>query len=118
MQYKTQLHNTKKGSLSMFASISKIKTMVDSLAAIGQPLSLNDHLNFIFNGLPFEYAPFVCSMLIGFHSYTITNVEALLLARESRLEISKTTKVALTNVASIGPKSNLGHGRGNQFLFK
>lgn len=41
----------------------KTKSINDSLGAIGQPLSLNDHMQSIFCGLSSEYDPFVCSIL-------------------------------------------------------
>lgn len=112
MQYKAQLHSTKKRVLSMSPFLLKIKTLADSLAAIGQPLSVNDHLNFIFNGLPYEYDAFVCSILTRVDQYKIPDVEALLLAQESRLQLSKSTDITTANVAQTSVQNN--GGRGNQ----
>lgn len=119
MQLKTQLQNLKKGSQTMSEYLSKIKTITDSLANIGQPLAFNDHLNSIFRGLPSEYDPFICSMLTRTDSYKISDVHSLLLTQESRIDESKSSDIASANVAHTsnqyfnrgGPARGYGRNR-------
>ena len=99
MQLKTQLQNLKKGSLTMTEYLSKIKNITDSLNNIGHPLPFNDHLNCIFRGLPAEYDAFVCSMLTRTESYSISDVRSHLLTQEARIDQSKSSDIALANVA-------------------
>lgn len=61
--------------------LMKIKSLIDSLDAIGSPLAFSDHLNEIFRGLPYEYVSFVCSMFTRVDSNDISNVESLLWKR-------------------------------------
>lgn len=37
----------------------RIKALVDSLAAIGSPISVNEHIESIFDGFTKEYIPFI-----------------------------------------------------------
>lgn len=57
--------------------------VVDRLASIGYVISSSDHVEAIFNGLSEEYDMFVISG--NFRSYTIEEIESLLLAQEVRL---------------------------------
>ncbi|KAF7831612.1 Retrovirus-related Pol polyprotein from transposon TNT 1-94 [Senna tora] len=50
-QLRTKLRNTKKGSSTMSEYLLKIKKIVDSLTAIGSPISTHDHIESIFDGL-------------------------------------------------------------------
>lgn len=43
-QLKTQLRTTKKGVLKMNDYLLKIKGVVDSLAAVGNPVPMNDYI--------------------------------------------------------------------------
>lgn len=110
MQYKTQLLSMEKVFMSVYAFLLKIRNLIDYLATIGQPLSLKDHMNFIFNELSLKYDPFVYSMFTRGVTYTITGVEALLIAQKSWIELSKSTDVAnvMANVAQASkrPSSN------------
>jgi len=71
--------------------ILDIKKLVDSLAAIGSPLSNADHIEAILDGLPDDYNGFVMSILLRIEPYTIEEIEALFLAHEERLEKHKQT---------------------------
>lgn len=44
----------------LFLSIKKI---VDTLAAVGSPVNVEDHIGVTLNGLPSEYDPFVTSIM-------------------------------------------------------
>ena len=47
-QFKTQLHNTKKGDLSMSDYLLKIRNIVDHLVLVGHNLSDKDHIDAVF----------------------------------------------------------------------
>jgi len=57
-----------------------IKSIVDSLAVVGAPIAVDDHIDVILNGLSFEFDPFVASILSRKNSYIIAEIEAFLLA--------------------------------------
>ncbi|KAL4275526.1 hypothetical protein AHAS_Ahas20G0116000 [Arachis hypogaea] len=58
--------------------VAKIKGIVDSLVAIGAPISHNDHIEALCDGLTEQYAPFVITVKAKSDMYTINEVEALL----------------------------------------
>lgn len=61
-QYKTQLQNIKKGSLSINDYLLKVRGLVDLLALVGHNLSVKDQIDAIFCGLPPEYETFIFSV--------------------------------------------------------
>lgn len=85
-QFKTQLRSTKKGSLKMYDYLLKIKSIVDSLASVGSPVPINDYIEAIFYRLPDEYEFVITTVLSKFESYSIDEIESLLLSQENRLE--------------------------------
>nr|XP_025617266.1 uncharacterized protein LOC112709595 [Arachis hypogaea] len=54
-QIKKQLKQVKKYGLSVLEYISKIKTLTDSLAALGSPLSSEKYIDIILDGLNEDY---------------------------------------------------------------
>ena len=63
-----------------------IKRTVDALASVGAPISVEDHIEAILDGLSSDYDPFVASVLSRRDPYTVAEIEALLLVQEERLE--------------------------------
>jgi len=63
-----------------------IKCIVDALAVVGAPISLEDHIETILDDLPADFDPFVASMLSRTDPYKVVEIEALLLVQEERLE--------------------------------
>uniref|UniRef100_A0A803QDW0 GAG-pre-integrase domain-containing protein n=1 Tax=Cannabis sativa TaxID=3483 RepID=A0A803QDW0_CANSA len=61
---------------------------VDLLASVGETLRDRDHVAAIFKGLPSEYDTFVISTNTQVEEYTVGEIEAFLLASESRIEKS------------------------------
>jgi len=59
---------------------------MDSLAATGSTVSSEDHIDAILDGLLEEYNAFITSMTSCIDTYTIEDIEALLLAQEERFE--------------------------------
>ncbi|KAK4840954.1 hypothetical protein QYF36_022262 [Acer negundo] len=92
---------------------------------LGYFLSTSDHINAIFDGLSSEYDTFVVSVSSRNDAYTVTEIESLLLAQESRIEKNlKTLDSALPNVVNVAtrssnqnrrPYSNFTPGSSNNF---
>ena len=63
-----------------------IKRTVDALALVGAPVSVEDHIEVILDGLLSDYDPFVAFVLSRGDPYIVAEIEALLLVQEERLE--------------------------------
>uniref|UniRef100_A0A803QHI8 Reverse transcriptase Ty1/copia-type domain-containing protein n=1 Tax=Cannabis sativa TaxID=3483 RepID=A0A803QHI8_CANSA len=88
LEFRMKLQNLKKGTLSLNDYLLKVKQNVDLLASVGETLSDRDHVAAIFKGLPSEYDTFIISTNTRVEEYTVGEIEALLLASESRIEKS------------------------------
>ena len=66
--------------------IQKLKGLCSNLATIGEPVSRNDHLIYMFNGLDYEYNPFVTAINARPDMPSIEEVHSLFLSYEFRLE--------------------------------
>lgn len=112
-QFKTELRNTKKGDKTMNDYLLKIKSLVDALISIGNPVGTAEHINYIFEGLCEEYDHFICSVNSRLEPYSVSEIEALLIAQEIRFE--KHTKAVNTlekvsvNVASTDQKDKVNN---------
>lgn len=107
-QLRSELKSAKKGTRSMSEYLLQIKAIVDSLVAIGDPISEQDHIDVILDGLPEEYNPFVMMMYGRIDSPPIHDIEALLLVQEAQLEKYK-------QELNIGHVSvNVAQGRSNE----
>lgn len=84
--FKTKLKTVEKGTLQMFEYLLKVKGIINSLAAVGSPVQESDYIEAIFDDLLDEYESVVTTVLSKTNSYTVDEIEALLLAQESRLE--------------------------------
>ncbi|KAL6339591.1 hypothetical protein AAG906_034676 [Vitis piasezkii] len=98
-QFKTQLHNTKKGDLSIIDYLLKIINVVDFFALVDHKISVKDHIDAIFEGLPQDYETFIIFINSRLDPYTVEEIEALLLAQESRIE--KNIKIANLSTPSL-----------------
>lgn len=99
-QYKLQLQNQKKGSLTMNEYLLKIRTCVDLLALVGHKLEAKSHIDAIFDGLPPEYDTFILSVNTRLDPYSVSDIEGLLLSQEARVEKHfKSLESAMANVA-------------------
>ena len=85
-QYKTQLNNTKKGSLSMNEYLLKIRSLVDMLSLVSHELSAKGHVEAICDGLPEEHETFILTIDIKNDDYTVEEIEFILLAQEARIK--------------------------------
>ncbi|KAL5580162.1 hypothetical protein UlMin_012604 [Ulmus minor] len=86
MQLQLQLQTTKKNSMSMIEFIMKTKSLSDSLAAIGEPVSDPDQIMNLLAGLGSDYNVVVTSISTKDTQLSLDNVHSLLLTYENRLE--------------------------------
>ena len=125
MQYKMQLQSVKKENMSMIDYLGKIKTYCDLLAAVGCKISEDDQILHVLNGLSAEYDPVIVAITARVDGWVMQEVSSLLLSFESRLEVSKPSKV---NMDGSAPSLHIAHAtmpskeetqhqnyRGNQF---
>lgn len=85
-QFRSKLWNTKKGALSMNEYLLQFTIAIIHLNFIGSPVSESDHISAILEGLPQEYDALVMSVWCRFDSFSVLELESLLLAQESRIE--------------------------------
>lgn len=72
--------------MHIIAFLSHIKSLVDSLCSVGDPISFREHLDSILARLPQEY-DYVIALIDGkIDSTTTEEVEDLSLAQELRLD--------------------------------
>lgn len=67
----------------------KIKKSIYALIAIGEPITDNKHINAILDGLLDEYDNFVINVSMRSESYSVAELEALLMTQEDRIERNK-----------------------------
>ena len=107
---RTELQSLKKEGMSDAAYINKLKSLWNSLAAIGEPVSIYDHLICMFNGLDQEYNAFVTSINNRPDRPSVEEVHSLFLVYESRLKRQHTpTPFFATNF-----QANLAHAYSSQ----
>ncbi|RVW43373.1 Retrovirus-related Pol polyprotein from transposon RE1 [Vitis vinifera] len=111
-QFKTQLQHTKKGGSTIDEYLAKIKVCVDSLASVGVSLSTKDHVESILDGLPNDYESFVTSVILRNDDFSVEEIEALLMAHESRVEKNNSS---LDSSPSAHVASSNAVEKGNRF---
>nr|KYP67572.1 Retrovirus-related Pol polyprotein from transposon TNT 1-94 [Cajanus cajan] len=106
-QLRIELRNTNLENQTISDYVLRIQTLVDALTAIGDSISVKEHLDIILEGLPEEYESTVSLSLISsrFDLLSIEEVETLLLGHESRLE--KFKKKAVASRLQSGPSSSV-----------
>nr|KYP44273.1 hypothetical protein KK1_034237 [Cajanus cajan] len=117
-QLKIQFCSVKKsGSIAEY--LIQVKQIIETLAAIGSPLLIEDHIDAIFDGLGEEYDGFITSCISHTEAYTIVVIEALLMHQEEHLERHKKHELSTfqANIAQNQNKkgnlvTNRGRGRG------
>lgn len=87
MQYKLQLQTLKKGTLSMKDFLSKMKHNIDLLAASGHPVSDEDQILCVLEGVGAEYNSVVVHVTSRVDFISLSEVSSLLLAHEGRIEV-------------------------------
>ena len=72
-----------------------INKVVDSLAIVGSPVSVEDHIEVILDGLNEDYASFITTVISRVQPFSVNELEALLMAQEEMLERFKKSKTSL-----------------------
>ncbi|MCI19265.1 retrovirus-related Pol polyprotein from transposon TNT 1-103, partial [Trifolium medium] len=85
-QLRSELRNTKKLARSVSEYLLRIKSIVNSLTAVGDVVSEQEQVNAILEGLPEEYNSFVMMVYSRSDSPNVEDVEALLLLQEAQFE--------------------------------
>ena len=88
-----ELRNTRKGERSIGEFLTRIKTIVDSLLAIGQTVSVQEQIDVILEGLPSEYESLVTAISSKIDQFEF-EIQYLLLAQEQRLEKLRENAIA------------------------
>ncbi|XP_062076348.1 uncharacterized protein LOC133781392 [Humulus lupulus] len=83
---RTALQSLKKNNLSITAYIQKLKTICNRLAAIGEPVSRNDHIIALLGGLGRDYNPFVTSFKMRTDKPSLATIHSLLISFDAMLQ--------------------------------
>ena len=79
-QLKTQLKSIKKQGVSASKYVLKIKKVANYLAVVGAPISTNDHVEGILDGLNEEYSSLITTVLSRSNPFLVDGSKALLMA--------------------------------------
>ena len=82
MQLRLELQTMKKGSMSKIDYLMKIKGIVDSLAAIGEPVFEQNHIMNLFVGLGADYNAYVTAINTRDNIISLETVQSMLLSYE------------------------------------
>ncbi|RVW76269.1 Retrovirus-related Pol polyprotein from transposon RE1 [Vitis vinifera] len=85
MQLRLAFQTTRKGSLPIMEYVLKMKTITNSLAAIGEPMAERDQILQLLAGLEADYNPIVASLTAREDDLTLHSVHSILLSHEQRL---------------------------------
>jgi histone deacetylase 1/2 len=102
-QLRSELKNTKKLSRSINEYLLRIKTIVNSLTAVGDFVSESEQVDSILEGLPEDFNSFVMMIYSRFDTPTVEDVEALLLLQEAQFEKFK------QELANPSVSANIAH---------
>ncbi|KAF4366500.1 hypothetical protein F8388_003738 [Cannabis sativa] len=83
--------------LTAFSYLQKLQSLCNTLASVGEPISDQDHLTYLLNGLGLEYDAFVTPILARPIKPTIEEVHALLLSYKARIN-RQTTAASISSL--------------------
>ncbi|XP_019430268.1 PREDICTED: uncharacterized protein LOC109337698, partial [Lupinus angustifolius] len=110
-QLRTQLRSLSQGSMTISEFFSKVKSLTDSLISIGTPISLEENVDCILDGLNEDFQNVITSVESQVNSPSIHELEQFLLTFESRLAKNKNQSVSdalsANMVAQSPPQSPL-----------
>ncbi|RVW45855.1 hypothetical protein CK203_112844 [Vitis vinifera] len=87
MQLILEFQTTRKGSLSMMEYILKLKSLIGSFAAIGEPIAEKDQILQLLVGLGADYNSIVASLIAREDDISLHSVDIILLTYEQRLNL-------------------------------
>ncbi|KAJ9698935.1 hypothetical protein PVL29_007820 [Vitis rotundifolia] len=105
-ELRTKFQMLKKDGLLTGEYIQELKSICNSLVAIGEPVFEKNHLIYLFSGLDREYNPFVTSIQNRSDQPTIEQIYSLLLSNDFRLEQQNSVSVhsAQVHMAHLNKK--------------
>lgn len=89
-QFCSELKDMKKGTRLINEYVLRIKPIVDSLVAIGDAVSEQEHIDVILEGLPEAYGLFMMMIYGRVNNPSVIDIESLLLLQEAQHEKFKT----------------------------
>lgn len=98
-QLRSELRSITKGSRTVAEFIARVRTISESLASIGDPVSHRDLIETVLEALPGEYNAIVASVNSKSEVISLDELESQLLTQESRNE--KFKKAAVTEPVSV-----------------
>ncbi|RVW38337.1 Retrovirus-related Pol polyprotein from transposon RE1 [Vitis vinifera] len=87
-----------------------LPSCVDSFASVGHILTNKDHIDAILVSLIHEYDAFITSILTRSKSYTVEEVESLIMAQEARIEKNAKSLDSAPSVNFASSSTNNGFG--------
>lgn len=98
----------------------RIKALVDSLISIGSDISEQEHVEIILEGLSNNYNAFSTAIRTRKDSYSMSKIEAFLLAQETRTDSLNKSANSMTtspsvNVASVNTKDKTTYANKNHY---
>ena len=101
MQIQYQLATSKKGNSNVTDYFQRMRSLGDTLAAVGQALSDTEMSSYILAGLRTEYDPFVTSVTTRVDLLSLDELYGHLLAHEQRLEQQQSTAELAFSIANM-----------------
>ena len=98
-QLKVQLKGIKK-TKSVNSYLLDLKKIIDQLAVVGASVTTEEYIEIILDGLPVDYNPFITFIISRLDSYSIDEMEALLLAVEARIEKCNSSYLIIPNFST------------------
>ncbi|KAL5758910.1 hypothetical protein ACOSP7_021521 [Xanthoceras sorbifolium] len=118
MQLRSQLHQTKKGSLSISEYVLKIKTIADCFIAAVQPISDRDLLMNILEGLGNEFDAVVVNITSMQSTISVQEAQFLLMSYEAMLnQQASSASMNISGASANYSHSNFQRG-GNQQVMR
>lgn len=87
----------------------RIRALVDSLQATGDPVTEQDHVDMILEGLP-EYNSFVMVIYARFEPASVDDIEALLVVQDSQFQKCKQELPSSSVSLNVAQAATLTHG--------
>ena len=86
MKLRTELKLISKGSRTICEYLKQIKTIVNALISIGDPISHRAHMEVLFDGLPSDYSELVTVIYNRDTPCSVAHAESMIIAHEARLD--------------------------------
>ncbi|GAU30708.1 hypothetical protein TSUD_39320 [Trifolium subterraneum] len=107
-QLRSELKNTKKLARSVSEYLLRIKSIINSLIAMGESISEQEQIDAILDGLSEEFNSFVMMVYSRFDNPTVEDVEGLLMLQEAQFDKFRqelTNPSVSANVAQMDSKN-------------